>query len=176
MHKIVLTASGLLLGLTTVFSPSLAISSPNDSIPAMYSAKKMQSGMAGHRHQKGHPTHNRHRRHGTRLLSPHWKQTLTKEQKIQIDQMHLELAKVKMTLKAKIKALKTELVLLSTADSPSRVAIENKIEELLAVKRNMMRIRYEHIANLRKVLNSQQRVSFDLDVLNRAAQGKSKHH
>ena len=91
--------------------------------------------------------------------------------------MHLNFAKAKAILKTRIKALKIELALLSTADQPDSAAIENKIEELLNVKRDMMRIRFGHIVDMRNVLNNEQRLSYDLDVLNKMKRGrKGRHH
>ena len=94
----------------------------------------MHGGMGGYGKHMMHHKGGMHGRHGTKLLSPHWKQTLTPAQRVQIDQMHLNFAKAKATLKTKIKALRIELALLSTADKANNTAIENKIEELLKAK------------------------------------------
>lgn len=176
MRNHTLVLSTLLLGLTGFLAANCAIADPSTQMQAMHGAQKTQHGMIGQRKHKSHRGHRMHGQRGNRLLSPHWRQTLTKDQQIQIDQMHLEFAKVKMTLKARINTLKVELALLCTADTPNPEAIENKIEEVLVVKRNMMRIHSEHIVNMRKVLNSEQRMSFDLDVLHRMGRGKGKHH
>lgn len=78
-------------------------------------------------------------------------------------------------LKAKKRAIKSELALLVTGASPSNSAINAKIEEYLKIKRQMMQLRYNHLVLVRKVLNPVQRTSFDLYILKKSQRHKRKH-
>jgi Spy/CpxP family protein refolding chaperone len=89
--------------------------------------------------------------------------------------MHVAFAKIKAPLKAKVRLLKAELAVLATADQPDNKAISSKIDELLAVKKQLMQKRYAHIAEMRKVLTTGQRASFDMQVLKKV-KGKRRYH
>ena len=130
--------------------------------------------MESHRVRGNHRKHHGH--HGSRLLGPHWKGTLTAEQRAQIDQMHVLFAKAKAPVKARVKALKADLALLITGDMPDSALIEKKINELLAMKKRIMQMRYVHIADMRSVLTVEQRASFDMDVLDKAKLARGRHH
>ena len=110
--------------------------------------------------------------HGAHHSGMQWKQMLTDEQRVKIDGMHLEFMKKKYPLKDKKKALKTELALLVAQDSPNQRAINKKIDELIALKRQLMQLRYDHKLKVRKVLDAQQRVHFDTALLKKAQHGK----
>jgi hypothetical protein len=43
-----------------------------------------------------------------------------------------------------------------------------KIDELMAVRNQILRLRYEHLIEMRKVLNEEQRVDYDKRVLQRS--------
>ncbi|MEW8034065.1 MAG: periplasmic heavy metal sensor [Candidatus Thiodiazotropha endolucinida] len=184
MQQFTQVLMSLLILFAGIFAVSGAMANPYKQMGGMYGMQP--AGMAGYGKHMGsdrggmhHGHHYGHHGHHSKLLSPHWKTTLTPEQRYRIDKMHLDFTKAKMTLKSKVKALKTELAILSTADQPDSAAIDSKIEELLDVKKNIMRIRYSHIVNMRSVLNNEQRLSYDLDVLKRAKlgkKGKGRHH
>jgi len=125
-------------------------------------------GSGGHHGRKG-------------LLGPHWRSTLSEEQRAKLDAIHLAYVKAKAPLKAKAKLLKVELGLLATADSADTKAIDKKIGELLGVKRAKMRAKYDYVVATRAVLTSEQRVSYDMEVMKSAMQdrkgkGKGKGH
>lgn len=116
---------------------------------------------------------------GPRLYGEDWRESLTDEQKAQLDRLHLTYARTKAPSKARMKALKVELSTLATAAEPSQKAIDAKIDELLQVKREAMRAKYAYIAGQRKVLTPEQQVSFDMHVIHKAMHGKKKkggHH
>jgi len=128
-------------------------------------------------HGKGAHGGGHHGRKG--LLGPHWKSTLTEEQRAKLDTLHLAYVKTKAPLKAKMKLLKVELGLLATADSADTKAIDKKIGELLEVKRAKMGAKYKYVVAKRAVLTPEQRVSFDMEVIesamhDRKAKGKEK--
>ena len=52
---------------------------------------------------------------GKHLLGPHWRSTLSEEQRAKLDALHLAFVKTKAPLMAKAKSLKVELALLATA-------------------------------------------------------------
>ena len=101
------------------------------------------------------------------MFSPVWMHTLSDEQKVAIDKMHLEVAKVEKLLRAQMKATKMELNLLAVTDSPDMDAINKKIDEVAALKTKIMRNRFAHIVEMREALTPQQRVSYDMSVLKR---------
>lgn len=109
---------------------------------------------------------------GPQLYGPSWKETLTDGQKAQLDALHRDYARTKAPLKAGIKALKVALAALATAPEPDTQAIEAKIDELLALKRDAMRAKYAYVAAQRQVLSEEQRVSFDMHSIHRAMHGK----
>jgi len=118
----------------------------------------------------------RHRGHGKRhLLGEHWKNSLTAEQKLELDKLHLAFAKQKAPLKAGMKALKVQLAVLSTADQFAPEALEAKINELVMAKREMLRAKASYIAAQRQVLTPEQRVSFDMGTVHKAMHGKKGH-
>lgn len=172
MKRPILIAYGILFALAGAFLVGPAVSEPQQHMMHSGSAqhKMMQHGKKEqHRYRGGH--------HGkAKLFGPHWKETLTDEQKAQIDQMHVDFAKAKMPLKTRVKALKVDLAVLATTDNPNTAAIEMKINEILSLKQAIMLKRYAHIAEMREVLTTEQRLSFDMDVLNKAKHKRGKHH
>lgn len=100
-----------------------------------------------------------------------WLASLTAEQRQKIDAMHLQLAKEIAPLKAQLRMKKTELKLLVVEDKPDMRAIDKKIDEILALKRQIMHKRYAHKVEMRALLTPEQRVSFDLGLI-----GKHGHH
>lgn len=129
----------------------------------------------GKRHGKGHGAQQRHKGHGGHhLYGDHWKQTLTAEQKTQLDRLHLEFAKKKHTLKSGIRALKVQLAVLVVTDQAQQEAIDAQINNLLTANRQLMQAKYGYIAAQRALLTPEQRVSFDMDVVHKADAGETK--
>jgi Spy/CpxP family protein refolding chaperone len=109
----------------------------------------------------------------------HWKQSLTKAQRDKLAAMKLDLMKKKLPIKAKMKVVKTDLALLAIADKPDMKAIDKKIDELTALKNQVMKVKYAHKVAVRKELTPEQRVMFDIDMLRKAQKGKKRgqgHH
>jgi Spy/CpxP family protein refolding chaperone len=145
----------------------------------------MQAHYAEHRGQVGHQGYGKHPCHGaghgegmSRLFGPDWRTTLSPEQQAALDRLHVAYAKAKMPLKAQAEVLKVELAALALEDQPDTEAIKAKIDELLALKRTMTINKYEYVAAKRKVLTSEQRVSFDMDAIKRSKHGRKgkRHH
>ena len=110
------------------------------------------------------------------MFSPVWMHTLSDEQKLAVDKMHLEVAKVEKLLRAQMKTTKMELNLLAVTDSPDMDAINKKIDEIAALKTKIMRNRFAHIVEMREALTPQQRISYDMAVLKRDDRKKGGKH
>lgn len=109
-----------------------------------------------------------------------WKATLNEKQQNQVSKLKLDLKKKKYPLKTKLKQLKVELALLMTTDKPNQKTINKKIDQIIKLKAQKMRLMSNHKIAVRKVLNEQQRVKFDMKILKKAFHGKKKgrygHH
>ncbi len=113
---------------------------------------------------------------GKELDSWNWKATLAPEQRTKLDHLRVRQAKSQAPLRAKIMAMKTDLAVLATADEPDTGAIQQHIDELLALKKQLMQQRYAHIAAVRRMLTEEQRPSFDMMVLKRVKKRKMTRH
>lgn len=128
----------------------------------------------GHRkHGAGGGKHG-HGSCGKHLYGGCWKKTLSPEQKARLDQLHVNFAKTKAPLKARIKVLKLDLTILAIAPQPEKAVIDAKIAELLRLKGQMMGAKYGYVAAQRQVLTPQQQVAFDMEQIHRAMHGKQK--
>ena len=127
--------------------------------------------MADHGHGMGH---GRGMGHGM-CHGKAWMADLSKEQQTQLDKKHVDYKKQKLLLKTKIKQAKVELALLVTSDSPNKKEINSKIDQVLKLKGEKMRLAAEHKVEVRKLLTTEQRVSFDTHVLKKAYRGKKGH-
>ncbi|MFQ5480617.1 MAG: Spy/CpxP family protein refolding chaperone [Thermodesulfobacteriota bacterium] len=126
--------------------------------------------MAGHK--AGHPS-------GGRSAGHHgWKSSLNKEQQGKIEAMHLELSRDMAPLKAELVLRKAELKNLVTADDPNMVAVKAKIKKISAIKAKILLKKYSYIIKMRKILNPDQRRSFDIEFISNAEhwQGHYKRH
>jgi len=126
-----------------------------------HGGKGMQSG--GGRHGGGHGPH---------IFGTSWKDSLTKEQALQIDKLHLKKQKEGSVIKAKLKVAKMEMAILLVEDKPDQSKIDKKVKEILELKSKKMKLKNAHVIDMRKLLTEEQRVSFDIKVLSKA---KSKH-
>lgn len=132
--------------------------------------KGMKAGMHGS--PAGHgPKHGKKKGMGG-TFSPHWVKTLTDEQKISFDKMHLKVAQFEAVQRAKMKMLKAELDVMAATKPNDKNAVYKKIDEIMAVKKSIMRNRYDHISEMRAELTDQQRISYDMGLLKA---GKHKH-
>lgn len=130
---------------------------------------KMPCKMKGHKTSKTEHQSGAHKMH---LFTEDWHDTLTQDQKIDIDKMHTQLMKESAPIKAEIKLKKIELAVLATQDQPDTEAIHKKIDEILDLKRQKMLKRFGHIVEMRHMLSSEQRLSYDAHIIGRAAQQK----
>ena len=85
-----------------------------------------------------------------------------------IEHMHHELEDDQAPFKAaEAQALK-ELNEMTIRDDVRLEDVHAKIDELMAAKNQIMRLRYEHLIEMRKVLTDEQKVKYDQNVLDRS--------
>ncbi len=113
------------------------------------------------KHKGGHKKHKGHN------MSPHWAETLSDEQRVAIDRMHLKLSSQHAVLKATAALRQKELNVMTAKDGADKNAIDAKIDELMAVKAEIMKHRYDHLSEMRAALTEQQRISYDMAILKR---------
>jgi len=59
---------------------------------------------------------------------------------------------------------------------PDQKAINKQIDKIVKLKAEKMRLKAAHKVEVRKVLNDDQRVQFDMKILKSAYHGKQGHH
>ena len=161
------TPLNILAILLLTLSINIAFASPPEG--EMHHAHMAAHSVGEHMATAGHDMHDK----GIHTFSPPWMATLNDQQKLKIDKMHLALSKKQATLKMKKKMLKSELKLLVIEDKANMSAIDKKIDEIASISRDMMKNRYSHMVEMRSVLTDEQRVTFDLGVLQK--KDKEKH-
>lgn len=109
---------------------------------------------------------------GMHLYGKSWRYTLTDEQKMKADAMHLELKKASAPLKALLSLKEAELNAMIVKDKPDMAAVGKKIDEILEVKRRLMLGHNEHKTHMRAMLTPDQRISFDMDLLGKGGHGR----
>jgi Spy/CpxP family protein refolding chaperone len=105
-----------------------------------------------------------------------WKQDLSDSQRKEIDKLKLAYKQKKYLLKSQLKQANVEFALLITNDSPDQSAINKKIDAIAKLKADKLRLKADHKISVRKVLTPEQRVKFDMAVLEKAYSGKKKGH
>ncbi len=120
----------------------------------------------GHHHRKEAEKTTHGAGHHTFL--PHWSKTLSDQQKRAIDEMHLRLGRELAPLKAEVALKEKALNVLVTQDAPDAQAVGARIDEIVALKRRILKARYAHIVEMRKALDPEQRISYDMAVLRRS--------
>ena len=105
-----------------------------------------------------------------------WKASLTEQQQNQVAKLKLDYKKQAYPIKAKLKEAKVSLALLMVADKPSQKNINSKIDQIIKLKSQKIRLKVNHKIAVRKVLNAEQRVKFDMKVLKKAYHGKKQGH
>lgn len=105
-----------------------------------------------------------------------WKSSLTDVQKKQVAKLKLDFKKKVYPIKSKIRQAKVELALLVTADKPNQKDIDKKIDEIVKIKSEKIRLKVAHKIEVRKILNEEQRVQFDMKMLKKAFHGKKGGH
>lgn len=90
-------------------------------------------------------------------------------QKAAIDKMHHKLHIDQAPFKAQeVLALK-ELNKMTIIDDVKLENVNAKIDELMAAKTQIMRLRYEHLIEMRAILSDAQKVPYDKNILKRSA-------
>ncbi len=130
--------------------------------------------MGGHgdHKMKGHRPSHGHKKGAVHLFTDHWAKTLTDKQKLDVDAMHLKVGQFEAVQKAKVKMLKAELSVIATNTPVDKKVMNMKIDEIMEVKKSIMRNRYDHIVEMRDILSKEQRLSYDAGLLKRK---KHKH-
>ncbi len=90
-------------------------------------------------------------------------------QKNAIDEMHHKLHADQASAKAKEARTLKELNAMTIREKADLTAINAKIDELMAAKKEIMRLRYDHLVEMRKILSEEQKIKYDQAVLNRSA-------
>ncbi len=94
-----------------------------------------------------------------------WKDTLTDAQRSELGRMRLDMKKKMSVLRAELGVKKAELKALILRDDPDMRAVGRKADEVLSVRKEMMKNRISGVIDVRKVLTPAQRVSFDSMVM-----------
>jgi len=89
-------------------------------------------------------------------------------QKQEIDRMHHQLHDDQAPYKEKEAQALKELNEMTIRDDVRLEDIYAKIDELMYAKTHIMRLRYEHLVEMRQILTDEQRVNYDRNVLNRS--------
>ncbi len=155
-HK--LLGSLLLTSIFVIANPAFAEENHKDGHHGAAATK-------GH-HDKGKHK-GAHKKKKGHHFSPHWAKTLSDEQRVAVDKMHLKLGTQHAILKAQATLLQKELNVMTAKDGADQTAIHSKIDELMAVKAEIMKYRYDHLSEMRDALTEQQRISYDMSILKR---------
>ncbi len=89
-------------------------------------------------------------------------------QKSAIDQMHHKLHTDQAAAKTKEAQALKELNEMTIRDNVNLKAINTKNDELMAAKNEIMRLRYAHLVEMRKILNDDQKIEYDKAILKRS--------
>jgi len=90
-------------------------------------------------------------------------------QKQAFDHMHHKLHGDQAMFKAKEAQALKELNAMAISEDIKLEAVNAKIDELMAAKNNIMRLRYAHLVEMRKALTDEQKVGYDKALLQRSA-------
>ena len=90
-------------------------------------------------------------------------------QKDVIKRMHDKLHDDQAPFKAKEAQALKELNEMTIREGVRIADVNAKIDELMAAKTQIMRLRYDHLIEMRKILSDDQKVKYDENVLNRSA-------
>ncbi len=98
-------------------------------------------------------------------FTDHWVKTLNSDQKTRVDMMHLELDRELVVLKAQEELVQKQINTLVARDHAATNAVYAKIDELMGIKKQILRSRYTHILEMRAILTPAQRISYDMETL-----------
>jgi Spy/CpxP family protein refolding chaperone len=105
-----------------------------------------------------------------------WKDSLSQAQKDKIEKMKVDYLKVKYPKKARMKTLKVDLAVLVASDAPKQKDIDARIDELVALKKDLLKAKYAHKVAVRKELKPEQQAAFDKHMLKKAKRKKCRYH
>jgi len=100
---------------------------------------------------------------------PAWTKTPTQSQGDEIEHMHHKLDEDQALYKEKERRALKELNEMTIREDVEIADVHAKIDELMAAKTRIMRLRYEHLIEMRRVLSDEQKVGYDSGVLKRSA-------
>ncbi len=101
---------------------------------------------------------------------------LTDDQKQKVEKLNLTQQKEMLQLRNQIAEKKAHLKTLEIADNGDMNAINKTIEEMGSIKIDMMKKKASHKQEIRKILNDEQRLQFDLRHNNENKKGKKMKH
>jgi Spy/CpxP family protein refolding chaperone len=90
------------------------------------------------------------------------------EQKAAIDHMHHQLHDDQAAYKAQEAQALKELNEMTIRDDVRLEDVYAKIDELTTAQNQILRLRYEHLIEMRKILTDEQKIKYDQNVLNRS--------
>jgi len=90
-------------------------------------------------------------------------------QKEDIERMHHKLHDDQAPHKAKEAQALKELNEMTIREDVKIEEINTKIDELMEAKKQIMRLRYDHLVEMRTILTDEQKVGYDKAILNRSA-------
>lgn len=90
-------------------------------------------------------------------------------QKKAIDQMHHQLHDDQASFKARETQALKELNEMAIRENITLDDINTKIDELMSAKKQILRLRYAHLIEMRKILSDDQKTGYDKAILNRSA-------
>lgn len=126
-------------------------------------------------HGHGHRMHGMHGMHGRYHCGHKWKRLMSKEQRSKYYKLKLDYKKKKLLLKADMKKLKLQLMILVTSASPDKAKINKNVDALLALKKKKILLKIDFKMAVRKVLTSEQQIMFDMHLIKKAFKGKRRH-
>ena len=86
-----------------------------------------------------------------------------------VGHMHSKLEEDQAPYKAKEARALRELNEMTIREDVRIADVNAKIDELMAAKTQIMRLRYDHLIEMRRILTDEQKVSYDRNVLKRSA-------
>jgi Spy/CpxP family protein refolding chaperone len=90
------------------------------------------------------------------------------DQKKAIDKMHHKLHDDQAAFKEKEKQALKELNEMTVREDITMEEVNSKVDELMAAKTEIMRLRYGHLVEMRAILTDEQKVGYDKGVLKRS--------
>jgi Spy/CpxP family protein refolding chaperone len=90
---------------------------------------------------------------------------LSEDQQKKVEALNLEVEKAMLPLKAQMDVKTAELKVLAVAENPDKAAIDKKIEEIGALRTQMMKKKVLNGLAVRALLTPEQRVGFDQKAL-----------